>query len=91
VALWRLLRNLANPRLVPEVEMTRRLLVSLALIACSIACLAAANGKWLERVPPADHQRANPYAGQPDAVAAGKNLYATNCAKCHGANAEGKG
>src|SRR5665213_1091094 len=33
----------------------------------------------------------NPYAGQPAAVSAGKGLYASNCASCHGASGEGTG
>jgi putative heme-binding domain-containing protein len=31
----------------------------------------------------------NPYAGQADAIAAGRKLFATSCSGCHGANAEG--
>jgi mono/diheme cytochrome c family protein len=52
---------------------------------------AAANGAWLKKVPQADRERVNPYAGNADAIAAGKNLFEENCAKCHGAEAEGKG
>ena len=33
----------------------------------------------------------NPFAGKPDAAAAGQNLFRNNCAKCHGKEAEGKG
>ncbi len=54
-------------------------------------CFAAADGSWLKKVPQADRERVNPYAGKPDAVAAGENLFRNNCAKCHGENAEGKG
>ena len=64
------------------------LLVSMTVSAVSFA---AANGAWLKKVPQADRERVNPYAGNPDAVAAGKNLFQENCAKCHGQNAEGKG
>ena len=31
----------------------------------------------------------NPYQGDPDALLAGKKLYAQHCAECHGANARG--
>jgi mono/diheme cytochrome c family protein len=55
-----------------------------------IACLATANGSWLKKVPQADRVRTNPYAGDPSAADAGKNLFRNNCAKCHGENAEGK-
>jgi mono/diheme cytochrome c family protein len=50
-----------------------------------------ADGGWLKKVPQADRERVNPFAAKPDAVAAGENLYRNNCARCHGANAEGKG
>jgi mono/diheme cytochrome c family protein len=33
----------------------------------------------------------NPYAGQPAAVSAGKGLFASSCASCHGASGEGAG
>lgn len=65
------------------------LLAMFSLMACM--CFAAADGSWLKKVPVSDRGRANPYAGKPDAVAAGANLFSENCAKCHGENAEGKG
>jgi cytochrome c oxidase cbb3-type subunit 2 len=34
-------------------------------------------------------ERVNPLAGDPDAVAAGKELYEENCAMCHGEDGEG--
>lgn len=58
------------------------------LLMTSSVCFAA-SGKWLKSVPESDKARTNPYAGQADAIAAGKNLYTENCAKCHGENAEG--
>ena len=70
--------------------MKRRIMLA-ALVTASSICFAAADGAWLKRVPHADRERVNPYAGQPGAAAAGQNLFRNNCAKCHGANAEGKG
>ena len=67
-----------------------RMVIGAALLGASAICFAAADGSWLKKVPQADRVRVNPYAGDPDAVAAGANLYRNNCAKCHGANAEGK-
>ncbi len=66
---------------------------SLALAAClaTTAVGLAADGAWLTKVPAADRARANPYARQPEAAAAGANLYRSNCARCHGDNAEGHG
>ena len=69
----------------------RRMMTASALLALSAVCFAKANGAWLRGVPQADRARVNPYAGQADAVAAGRNLFAANCAHCHGENAEGKG
>jgi mono/diheme cytochrome c family protein len=53
--------------------------------------MAASNGEWLSHVPAADHAMANPVAGHPDAIAAGSALYQDNCAKCHGADGNGRG
>ena len=66
-----------------------RSFAALILILCA-AALFAADGSWLRKVPEADRQRANPYAGKPEAADAGKILFAENCAKCHGADASGK-
>jgi mono/diheme cytochrome c family protein len=40
-------------------------------------------------VPDEDHARTNPLRKQPQAESAGKALFAQNCAKCHGADADG--
>jgi mono/diheme cytochrome c family protein len=71
--------------------MRGRTLLMLATVSVSAISYGAANGAWLKRVPQGDKNRVNPYAGNADAVAAGKNLFEENCAKCHGADAEGKG
>lgn len=69
-----------------------RLLIVLMLFAASGMCFAKANyGAWLKKVSQADHERMNPYAGQPHAIAAGRLLFLDHCAKCHGEDAEGKG
>jgi mono/diheme cytochrome c family protein len=57
----------------------------------SMLCFAAVNGAWLKKVPEADRERVNPYAGKAEAIAAGENLYGEHCAQCHGQNAEGRG
>jgi mono/diheme cytochrome c family protein len=71
--------------------MKARAVLMLATMGISAVAFGAANGAWLKRVPDADRKRTNPYAGNADAIAAGKNLFEENCAKCHGADAEGKG
>jgi mono/diheme cytochrome c family protein len=63
---------------------TRLLIGALAIFLCGFA-----DGSWLKHVPDADRQRANPYAGQADAVAAGGRLFADHCAQCHGPDALG--
>jgi mono/diheme cytochrome c family protein len=62
----------------------------LAFLLLPVVCLATADGSWLKKVPQADRARTNPYAADPTAIAAGRNLFRNNCAKCHGENAEGK-
>jgi mono/diheme cytochrome c family protein len=61
-----------------------------AFLLLPMLCLATADGSWLGKVPQADRARTNPYGSDPGAVAAGRNLFSNNCAKCHGENAEGK-
>ncbi|MGC1415059.1 MAG: c-type cytochrome [Candidatus Acidiferrum sp.] len=70
----------------------RRNLLALGLVLASAAmAFAAADGSWLKHVPEADRTRINPYAGQADAIAAGGRVFEDHCAKCHGADAEGRG
>jgi mono/diheme cytochrome c family protein len=71
--------------------MNLRIMLAATLVGASAICFAAANGSWLKKVPQTDRERVNPFAGKPAAAAAGENLFHNNCAKCHGANAEGKG
>ncbi|HUJ40590.1 MAG TPA: c-type cytochrome [Candidatus Acidoferrales bacterium] len=61
------------------------------ILALAAAAAFAADGSWLKHVPDADRARANPYSGQPDAIAAGENVFEERCAKCHGEDAEGRG
>lgn len=48
-----------------------------------------ADGSWLKNVPARDHEKTDPYSNQPDAIAAGRRIYADHCSHCHGENAEG--
>ena len=69
-----------------------------ALMLCFTALIASGqmgetgqfDGKWLRRVPDEDRARTNPVAHQQQAENAGKALFAENCAKCHGADANGR-
>jgi mono/diheme cytochrome c family protein len=56
-----------------------------------LALCAAAGGAWPEGVPESYRRKLNPYAGQPDAIAAGGRLFAEHCAPCHQPDAMGKG
>lgn len=72
--------------------MIRRQLVSAALVFALTGLLfaAAGDGEWLQKIPPKDRLRANPYATDPDAPAAGAKIFAEHCASCHGEDAQGK-
>jgi len=61
----------------------------LVLTLSLTAAASLPDGSWLGKVPPDEHQKTNPYSGQPDAIAAGRRIYADHCRKCHGENAEG--
>ena len=60
------------------------------LLTTSALCFAKATGEWLKSVPQAARNRVNPYAGKPEAIAAGAILFHNNCAQCHGNDAAGK-
>lgn len=61
------------------------------VLGMALVSYAKPDGSWMKKVGEADRARTNPYAGNAEAVAAGRNLFLTNCAKCHGENATGKG
>ncbi|HUO35318.1 MAG TPA: c-type cytochrome [Candidatus Acidoferrum sp.] len=68
-------------------ERSLRLAVgALALLLC-----AATDNSWIQKVPQADRERVNPYAGNRDAIAGGAKVFADHCAKCHGSDALGRG
>ncbi|HMD76424.1 MAG TPA: c-type cytochrome [Terracidiphilus sp.] len=60
------------------------------LLSATLALAAVSNSRW-EQIPPKDHARANPLAGNPRAVAAGRLVYREHCQQCHQANAQGDG
>ena len=63
---------------------------ALVAVFAVVLCIAAADGAWLKDVPDADRQRANPFAGQKDAIAAGNRVFLDKCAKCHGDDGTGR-
>ena len=64
--------------------------ISLIIIFLGLAIPVFASD-WQKKVPEAERSAANPVATDPAAVTAGGKTYAEKCAKCHGADAEGKG
>lgn len=70
--------------------MKPRLPLAALLLLIPAMLFAEANGKWLHRVPDEDRVRVNPYRGQAEAASSGKILFEENCAKCHGADANGR-
>lgn len=61
-----------------------------ALILAGGAVLWARESSWMSKVPSAQREQANPYAGNASAVAAGRVLFSEHCAQCHGENAQGR-
>lgn len=57
----------------------------------AVAVCAGASDSWLRHVPDSYRRKVNPYAGQPDAIAAGARLFSDHCAQCHQPDALGKG
>ena len=70
----------------------KRLLLLMSLIVLSGSMLLyaeAGDGMWLTRVPDKQRTRENPFAGRPEAIAAGAKLFRHNCSTCHGNEALG--
>jgi mono/diheme cytochrome c family protein len=61
----------------------------IALLGSLFLYAEAGDGMWLTRVPDKQRTRENPFAGRPEAVAAGAKLFRQNCANCHGSEAIG--
>jgi mono/diheme cytochrome c family protein len=62
------------------------------LSALLLSACAAKPTEEPDKPVPADYAgKTNPLAGQADAVTAGKDVYTTNCASCHGDDAKGDG
>jgi mono/diheme cytochrome c family protein len=67
----------------------RRFLYFVLIGALGIAA-AQAGSNWHLHVSQPERAKVNPYAGQPDAIAAGKGLFREYCAQCHASDALGK-
>jgi mono/diheme cytochrome c family protein len=69
--------------------MSRRGLLWIGLMLVMTA-YALAQAPWVGHVSNTDHAKVNPYANQPEAIAAGSRLFADHCAQCHGPDALGR-
>jgi cytochrome c oxidase cbb3-type subunit 2 len=65
------------------------LITFIALLGSLFLYAEAGDGVWLTKVPDKQRTRENPFAGRPDAVAAGAKLFRQNCSTCHGGEALG--
>jgi mono/diheme cytochrome c family protein len=62
-----------------------------AVMLGACVLMGAADGSWLKRVPASDRAKVSPLTDQKAAAEAGSHLYANECSKCHGLQAQGKG
>jgi mono/diheme cytochrome c family protein len=67
------------------------ILGALVLAACGGGGNSEGSGRTRQAVPAEYAGMTNPFAGQQAAIDAGKDLYNTNCATCHGESARGDG
>ncbi len=63
---------------------------TLFLLSLMAPTLVWASTQWIHKVPVREHDRTNPAAGNPQAMAAGQLLFSDHCSKCHGEDAGGK-
>jgi mono/diheme cytochrome c family protein len=69
--------------------MKKGLMVWILWLVSAAVLTAAAAGDWLTEVPARDREKSNPLRDQPQAIQAGRLLFADHCAQCHGTNAQG--
>ena len=62
----------------------------LVLVPLVVVLAAVGDGNWQAQVPEGARIRPNPWAMDPNSVAAGAKLFQQNCATCHGKQAEGR-
>ena len=71
--------------------MSRRILAILSLaLGVTLTVFAATSSRWTQ-IPAKEHLRTNPLGGQPEAAAAGAQVYREHCLQCHTADARGDG
>jgi mono/diheme cytochrome c family protein len=68
---------------------TAMLCWTMLFLACFVFAANPGDGRWLNKVPPRDRAKQNPYQQQSDAVLAGRRIFVDHCSHCHGENAQG--
>jgi mono/diheme cytochrome c family protein len=78
--------------------MTRRRIAILSVLALCVTLGVVQEsvsekkprGSGLAGAPGSAHSRANPFAGNPEAIRAGRKLFERYCAECHGTDLRGR-
>lgn len=70
---------------------TAYLLLSCSLLLSLLPEVGGAQTASFHNAPASASNQKNPYAGQADAISAGREVYGRTCAACHGAAGEGTG
>ena len=63
----------------------------LIVFACAICAVLAAQSSSFHNAPASAKEAKNPFAGENRAAEIGGQIYAVNCAKCHGPQGQGTG
>src|ERR1044071_8751155 len=66
-------------------------IVFVPLVSFLLLPFSAAQTSSFHSAPSSAQAQKNPYASQPDTIAAGKKIYGRTCAACHGNSGEGTG
>lgn len=69
--------------------MKRKFSVVIFSLVSGAVLMAGAGSDWLAEVPARDRGKTNPFRDQPQAIQAGRLLFADHCAPCHGDHAQG--
>lgn len=80
---------IATPPRKQNSSVHRIVIVTIAFIAATLASRAVAEASWV--APSSAAAKKNPFAGNAGAAAAGKQVFMTTCAPCHGQSGRGDG